>query len=432
MEQKPHVLIIGAGITGVLLAQALKTRNIAFSIYERDPDAHYRGPGWGLAIHWAKDTLLSLLPESLQERLLEANVDPEGALKGECGRFPLFDLASGERLFENLSDNRIRVSRERLRSLLMTDLDVNVGSFFILTTSDESSADQISSQWNKRLDKIVQNPDRSIAVTLSDGTTAEGTHLVGCDGARSKVREILCTLAGRDSHNDQLDVRFLGCSVELPSEVVLRIRQLDPLFLQAHHSNGSFFFFGIQETPPINDRQMFRCQVNVSWQYCKGFLGREHPIEVPKSQEDRLALVREIASHWTSPFQDVIRSITTDTPLQEIKLEDWLASNVGAWDNLQGRATLIGDAAHAMTMYRGEAVNHGITDVRDLVECFLHTLSNPGGTTDYQEACDTFEKKIIDRTKIAIRASRQACLDAHYSEKIDKMSPLVSKRAIIA
>ena len=130
MEQQPHVLIIGAGITGVLLAQALKTRNIAFSIYERDPSAHYRGPGWGLAIHWAKQTLLSLLPGSLQERLLEANVDPEGALKGECGRFPLFNLKTGERLFENLSDDRIRVSRERLRSLLMTDLDVNVGSFF--------------------------------------------------------------------------------------------------------------------------------------------------------------------------------------------------------------------------------------------------------------------------------------------------------------
>jgi glycine/D-amino acid oxidase-like deaminating enzyme len=126
MAPHPHVLIIGAGMTGLLLAQALQARNISFSIYERDPNAHFRGPGWGLAIHWAKGTLLSLLPESLQARLLEANVDPEGAMRGECGRFPLFDLASGERLFENLSENRIRVSRERLRSLLMTDLHISV------------------------------------------------------------------------------------------------------------------------------------------------------------------------------------------------------------------------------------------------------------------------------------------------------------------
>jgi len=304
---------------------------------------------------------------------------------------------------------------------------------FILTPSKGDLADSYILQWEKRLDKIFQTSDQSIAVTFSDGTTAGGTHLVGCDGARSRVRELLCSLAGNPSHNDQLDVRFLGCSVELPSDMVLRIRQLDPLFLQAHHSNGSFFFFGIQETPAINERGSYRCQVNVSWQYRKGFLGREHPIEVPKSHADRLALVQEIASHWTSPFQDIVRSIPTDTPMQEIKLEDWrLASDSGAWENLRGRATLIGDAAHAMTMYRGEAVNHGITDVQDLIECYLHTLEGSDGTLDCREACETFEKKMVHRTRIAIKASRQACLDAHYSEKIDKMSPLVSKRAIIA
>jgi 2-polyprenyl-6-methoxyphenol hydroxylase-like FAD-dependent oxidoreductase len=297
---------------------------------------------------------------------------------------------------------------------------------------EESFADRYVLQWEKRLDKIVQKADHSITVTFSDGTTAEGTHLVGCDGARSRVREILCNLAGRDSHNDQLDVRFLGCSVELPSDVVLRIRQLDPLFFQGHHPNGSFFFFGIQETPVINERGNFRCQVNISWQYRQGFLERDHPTEIPDGQEARLALIREIASHWTSPFRDVVRSIPTGTPLQEIKLEDWLPSDGGAWEKLHGRATLIGDAAHAMTMYRGEAVNHGITDVYDLIECFLPTLSDPEDMLDSQVACDTFEKKMLGRTDIAIKASRKACLDAHYSEKIDKMSPLVSKRAIIA
>jgi hypothetical protein len=83
-------------------------------------------------------------------------------------------------------------------------------------------------------------------------------------------------------------------------------------------------------------------------------------------------------------------------------------------------------------MYCGEAVNYGITDVYDLVECFMPTLSDPEGLLDSQVAYDAFEKKMIGRTNIAIRASRQACLDAHYSERIDKMSPLVSKRAILA
>jgi hypothetical protein len=132
------------------------------------------------------------------------------------------------------------------------------------TPVERDLAEHYVSQWEKRLEKIVQKDDDGLTVTFSDGTTAEGTHLVSCDGARSRVREILCSLAGKDSRNDQLDVRFLGCSTELPSDVVLRIRQLDPLFFQGHHPNGSFFFFGIQETPAINERGNFRCQVNVS------------------------------------------------------------------------------------------------------------------------------------------------------------------------
>jgi 2-polyprenyl-6-methoxyphenol hydroxylase-like FAD-dependent oxidoreductase len=93
---------------------------------------------------------------------------------------------------------------------------------------------------------------------------------------------------------------------------------------------------------------------------------------------------------------------------------------------------LIGDAAHAITIYHGEAVNHGITDVSDLMQYFMPALGEPDGMLDTQAAYDTFEENMVDRTKIVIRASQQACLDAHYSDKIDKMSPLVSKRAIIA
>jgi 2-polyprenyl-6-methoxyphenol hydroxylase-like FAD-dependent oxidoreductase len=97
------------------------------------------------------------------------------------------------------------------------------------TPVERDLAEHYVSQWEKRLEKIVQKDDDGLTVTFSDGTTAEGTHLVSCDGARSRVREILCSLAGKDSRNDQLDVRFLGCSTELPSDVV-RVATNQPRF----------------------------------------------------------------------------------------------------------------------------------------------------------------------------------------------------------
>jgi len=123
---QPRVLIVGAGITGLLLAQALKKAGIAFSVYERDPTPTHRGAGWGLALHWALDTFLSLVPQELQDRLPETYVDPVAAAKGDNGRFPFFDLSTGEARYENLSPRRVRLSREKLRRLLMNDLDIQV------------------------------------------------------------------------------------------------------------------------------------------------------------------------------------------------------------------------------------------------------------------------------------------------------------------
>ena len=123
---QPHVLIIGAGITGLVLAHSLKKHSIAFTIFERDPNVHHRGRGWGLTIHWSLDAFVSLLPQELVDRLPEVYVDPEASKNGENGHFLFFDLRTGEARWKVPPAKRIRVSRERLRALLLDDLDIQV------------------------------------------------------------------------------------------------------------------------------------------------------------------------------------------------------------------------------------------------------------------------------------------------------------------
>jgi len=54
---KLPIIIVGAGIVGLALAQSLKKEGIPFEIYERDPHLHARASGWGISIDWAHPTL---------------------------------------------------------------------------------------------------------------------------------------------------------------------------------------------------------------------------------------------------------------------------------------------------------------------------------------------------------------------------------------
>ena len=134
MDKDLPVLIIGAGISGLLLAQQLRQLNMPFKIFERDDDFSSRGSGWGLTLHWSLPALRELLPEHLLARLRDTYVDRAAVERGEDSMFPFFDLTTGDRkgtVPRAGEDKRIRVSRERLRQLLATDIDiqVNLASF---------------------------------------------------------------------------------------------------------------------------------------------------------------------------------------------------------------------------------------------------------------------------------------------------------------
>jgi len=105
------VLISGAGITGLVLAQALRRHNVPYVIFERDATVSTWGRGWGRTIHWALDTLISLLPQHIVERLPEAYVDPEASKRGEHGNFLFFHLRSGEAKWKVPPNARLKCPR---------------------------------------------------------------------------------------------------------------------------------------------------------------------------------------------------------------------------------------------------------------------------------------------------------------------------------
>jgi 2-polyprenyl-6-methoxyphenol hydroxylase-like FAD-dependent oxidoreductase len=129
--QNLPVIIIGAGISGLLLAQQLRKSRIPFEIFERDSDLLTRGVGWGLTLHWSLPALKELLPKELFAQLPNTYVDRAAVERGESSTFPYYDLSTGERKYSSpraVESQRIRVTRERLRTLLATGIEVKVGS----------------------------------------------------------------------------------------------------------------------------------------------------------------------------------------------------------------------------------------------------------------------------------------------------------------
>lgn len=125
----PAVVIIGAGVTGLVLAQYLRKTGIAFKIFERDANLGYRGLGWGLTFHWSLPALRSLLPDDVFQRLPETYVDQAAVRRGESSTFPFYDSSTGERqsaVPATPESQRIRVMRQKLRRLLTTGIDVQV------------------------------------------------------------------------------------------------------------------------------------------------------------------------------------------------------------------------------------------------------------------------------------------------------------------
>ncbi|KAK5661045.1 hypothetical protein OQA88_12424 [Cercophora sp. LCS_1] len=402
MPRKPLILL-GAGPTALTLCQYLAHANIPFKIYERSSDLETHHPGWGLTLHWSLPALRQLLPDRTFARLPETYVDRVAVQQGEVSRFPFYDLttgkleaatpAAGER-------DRIRVERGRFRGVLSGGVDV---------------------KWGKKAVSVEERED-GVLVRFEDGEEVEGEMVVACDGGGSVVRRQLFP----DRQRYEIPVRVVGCKVEYTEEEMEGMRVLDKFFLQGTASgNDTYVYLSVLDAPgnrPPGERTKYTCQVIVSWPVRDGFFGKAEGIPFPSTSEEGVKLIKMFASTWAEPFRSMVSSIPDDTEIKCLSLYDWVPPR----EPLSvSRIALLGDAYHPMSMYRGEGANHAILDVLDFVNTGLPSLCTPNLPT----ALATYHRTIAQRTRPAVLASRQACIDAHNWPAITSSSPLLSRRA---
>lgn len=172
----PHVVVIGAGIGGLCLAQGLKQAGISVAVYERDRTPDARTQGYRINVNSTGAVALrDCLPPALWHVLI--------ATAGDAGRGIGFQDEKMRELVlvgndgpapdpDDALNTEHAVSRITLRKILLAGLDNVV-------------------QFDKEFLRYKQNSDGTVTAYFADGTQATGDVLVGADGSRSRVREQL-------------------------------------------------------------------------------------------------------------------------------------------------------------------------------------------------------------------------------------------------
>lgn len=400
------VIIIGGGLVGLTLAQALKKADIPWTVYERDdaPETE-KGGGWAITIHWALQALEYCLPEDMFRRLTDIQVDREQGIR-DTGRFLFLNLANAQPRYEIPPTKRMRVNRKLLRQLLAEGIDVRYG---------------------KRLTNCgLSQESHAAVVSFEDGASETSNLIIGCDGSNSRVRHLLFGGDNAKSQLYQLPVLALGVTIRMTQQEVTPLREIDPLLFQGcHPGRGTFMWYSTISTPNLNgsdqnEEPYYEGQIIISWPH-----QAHSKDDVPPTNEERRRLMRRMAAPFHETLRTVVEAIPKETTVEVIRLADWPTMT---WPNLDGKVVLCGDAAHAMTMFRGEAFNHGVTDAANLAKLLVRVRN---GEMRLKEAVEDYETEVVKRTHEAVLLSRQACLDAHDWENLSPESPLVSKRARI-
>ncbi|KAF7728999.1 hypothetical protein EC973_005030 [Apophysomyces ossiformis] len=397
MALSKPVLIIGGGISGLALAQALKKQGIPYRIFERDAGPDHRSQGWSITLHFCLEPLKNSIDPILYETLpAKASVNP----RDPQIEFALVDGQSLETLVrfdQQAQFVSYRINRVRFRQWLLTGIDM---------------------EWNKLFQSYDVN-EHGVTVTFKDGTKVEGSLLVGADGVNSGVCRQLVGSEQFSNTTTLNPLRILGASRWVDKETYEIYRPFASTQILSHGrlENGEVVRLFITVNDISEDGERYEMLWALSRYDPKDLLPHEN------TSEGRLKQAKD----WSNAFRGVLRQLIWDTPsdtlVTDLKIRERSPSEDIRSNSGDGRVTLVGDAAHTMTMSRGEGGNHAILDSTMLVAQLAEVNQ---GKKSLSDAVDTYLDEMIPRGSKAVLESHQAAEMGH--EHPDRVVEMLKSR----
>ena len=375
MSTRLPVIIVGAGVSGLTLAQACQKKNIPFRIFERDGPAslsQHPSEEGGLTECWPLNILKDALPDELFKRLSECHANLGSVSFGEEERYDTFNLNTAESQRRAYMSERIRLSQQKFRKLLLTGIEV---------------------QWSKTLTDISVADD-SVKAKFSDGTSETGCIVIGCDGGDSTVRRIMQPQGF--PKQDGYERRHLLVATSYPASEVSAIRNMHPFFLRCTHRETEVFlsitfFEGPSQDSHPDDTT--KCQLLLQWPYRPNWLGRVDPTDCPNTKIGQRALLKHLSESWAEPVRSLIQNLPRDADIRPVELP-W-GVYAGYSPALGGRVALSGRAADPLYTRTGvgDDMESSSRDVEWLL-MWLEQMHGADGDFDWEGYEETLRKMV--------------------------------------
>ncbi|KAM7202632.1 hypothetical protein V8F20_004421 [Naviculisporaceae sp. PSN 640] len=410
-DMSPKIAIIGAGLTGLLAAHGLKKNGFHnITVYDGDASPMSRPRDWTLVIHWAMPTFLGLLlplPTNgvgSNEILTKAICNPYLNFQDDVTEsLVAYNGISGDHLFSSLMKGSRRVSRQRLRGLLLEALSSH--------NSGIGGGDIV--QWGKKLVGIeTQGEAGLLTLVFADGSVITGVdYVLGADGPASKVRELLFKGQEEDAKLTGSGFMMSSCYPSYhDAEMFERLVQKHPV-ASVTMSLDTVMGFGVMDAPDPSDKSTWTAFWHKIWK------GTAETLPVDRQGKEALNYLKETTKGLAGPFQALIDNTPEGSPCFIDELKTWITRSFSR-SPLAGRVTLAGDSAHPMLVYRGQGYQHAITDVRKYVDALRGIVF---GGEERVAVMAQFDADVVKRGSEAVVQSLKEAELSMSPETVSKM-----------